>query len=221
MGDKSRIVTGDEWLVGSHPREPGFIPDNTTSGGHQQYVYGAFKGTLFHIGMSPSEIPKLDSPWFVSDDPSNTEIRRSIIKKFASVALPKKLSSQVIDIRASEGLKNIEGKVTRRASKSAGTVVRVNRIAEKNLLNSIIAGWIEGIGNFKKNNPVLYLCDLGCYQAVDVAWVVEKYFDAQVRFNLKAIHKDALILLVTEDLCCTQFKIQFKELDVGNSKTAA
>lgn len=220
-GDNSRIVTGDEWLASSHPRPPGFTPDSVTSGSYQQHVSGAIKGTLFHIGISPSEIPKLDSQWFVSDDPSNTEIRRSVIKKFASVALPKKLSSQVIDIRASEGLKNIGGEVTRRASKSAGTVVRVNRIAEKNLLNSIIAGWIEGIGNFKKNNPVLYLCDLGRYQAVDVAWVVERYFDAQVRFNLEAIHKDALILLVTEDLCCTQFKIQFKELDVGNSKTAA
>lgn len=220
QNDTSRIVTGNEWIAGPHPRPQGFTPDTVTAGLYQQHASGNIKGTLFHIGISPSEIPPLDSQWFASDETSNAKIRNSIIKKFALVSLPKTLETQVIDIRTNEGLENIGKLVNERASNSTGTVVRVNRIAEKNLVNSIITAWLDGIGNLNKYSPTLYLCDLGRYQAVDVAWVIKKFFYASQRFDMKVEHKDALILLVTEDLCCTQFKVRFEKRDIGKSKKA-
>lgn len=215
QNDTSRIVARDEWLAGSHPRPQGFTSHSVTTGLYQQHVSGAIEGTLFHIGISPSEIPSLDSQWFVSDDASSALTRLSIIKKFASYqpTKPNKLETRVIDIRANEGLENIGSLVKKMASELAGTIVRVNRVAEKNLVNVIITAWINGLGESKQKTPVLFLCDLGRYQAVDVAWVVKKYFEGLMRFDLGNVPKEALIFLVTEDLCCTQFNARFNERD--------
>ncbi|TVO59193.1 hypothetical protein FHP89_20865 [Denitromonas ohlonensis] len=208
--DRSMVITGREWLAGPHPRPPGFSDDVVSSGGHV-LTKDSLAGTFYHLGISPAVIPKLNSQWFSSDKPTSSNVLHSIITKFAATKPPRSLSSKVIDIRSGEGLESVESRVTEHTTKSlGGTVVRVNRVAEKNLVNKIVVSWLLGTAKSSRKSSLLFLCDLGRYQAVDTVWVVEKLFTKYDRIDLGRWKGDASIFLITEDLCCTELKLNFK-----------
>lgn len=208
--DRSMVITGREWLAGPHPRPPGFNDDVVTAGGHI-LCQEPLAGTFYHLGVSPAVIPELNSQWFSSDKPTSSETRRSIIGKFAGTKPPRNLLSKVIDIRSGEGLESVERRIAEHTTGTPGaTVVRVNRVAEKNLVNKIVVSWLLGTAKSTRKSSLLFLCDLGRYQAIDTVWVVEKLFSKGERIDLGGWKGDASIFLITEDLCCTELKLNFK-----------
>jgi hypothetical protein len=209
QNDSTRIITGNEWIAGSHPRPPGFQDNAVTSGGYLIQP-SPINGTFFHLGISPSVIPELNVQWFSSDKSSSEDVRLSVIKKFSNTKSPSRLESRVIDIRNGEGLSSVQNRVRQTSESLGGTIVRVNRIAEKNLINQIVVAWIRG--SAKSNRPVsnLFLCDLGRYQAIDTVWVIEHLFSSGHRLGLEGSPGDMTIFLVTEDLCCTGLPVTFK-----------
>ncbi|HNY46616.1 MAG TPA: hypothetical protein PKN64_06640, partial [Casimicrobium sp.] len=209
QNDNTRIVTGTEWLAGPHPRPSGFMDNSTATGGYLAQR-DLIEGTFFHLGISPSVIPKLTKQWFSSDKDTHADIRQAIIRKFARTTPRSKLQSRAIDIRSGEGLRSVQTRVESTAMVMAGTIVRVNRIAEKNLVNQIVLAWIRGSAKSKQKNSTLFLCDLGRYQAIDIVWVIENMFRPKERYELEGLPADSTIFLVTEDLCCTELKVTFK-----------
>ncbi|MES2039640.1 MAG: hypothetical protein V4495_17635 [Pseudomonadota bacterium] len=215
--DVTRIVTGCEWIAGSHPRAPGYEDTTITTGGYQIQP-DPVHGTFFHVGISSAEIPKMGDKWFTSDDSSNAIRRDSIISRFERISgsqVVQNLKNRVIDIRSGDGLHRVQVNIKQSAKKYSETVVRVNRVSEKNLISTMFHSWLIGIGDSKQTNSILYLCDLGRFQAVDVAWVIENYLGINSRFRLKNIPLKATIFLVTEDLCCMQFITRFEEIELG------
>lgn len=218
--DRTRIITGREWLVGPHPRPSGFHDNVISTGGYAQNAR-AIAGTFYHLGISPAVIPELNSQWFSSDKKTSSEMRRSVINKFAATKPPRQLVSNVIDIRNGEGIESVQNRVVSKTAGSlGGTVVRVNRVAEKNLVNRIVGSWLLGTAKSTRKSSLLFLCDLGRYQAVDTVWVVEQLFSAKDRFDLGGWTGDASIFLVTEDLCCTELKLTFKDRHGGATQVS-
>jgi hypothetical protein len=218
--DRSLVITGREWLAGPHPRPTGFHDDVLATGGHMLCT-DLLTGTFYHLGISPAVIPELNSQWFSSDKPTSTEILRSIVKKLSGSTPVKNLSSKVIDIRSGEGLESVERRVIELTTGSlGGTVVRVNRVAEKNLVNKIVVSWLLGTAKSTRKSSLLFLCDLGRYQAVDTVWVVENFFSRGERFDLGGWKGDASIFLITEDLCCTELKLNFKSRHDGQTQVS-
>jgi len=218
--DRTRIITGKEWLAGPHPRPPGFHDNVATSGGYKQSP-DSIAGTFYHLGISPAVIPELNSQWFSSDKTSSSEHRHSVINKFAVTKPPRHLTSNVIDIRNGEGIESVQSRVVNKTTGSlGGTVVRVNRVAEKNLVNRIVVSWLLGTAKSARKSSLLFLCDLGRYQAVDTVWVVEHLFSGKERFDLGGWTGDASIFLVTEDLCCTKLRLTFKARHGGATQVS-
>ena len=218
--DRTRIVTGREWLAGPHPRPSGFHNNVVSTGGHKQSS-DSIAGTFYHLGISPAVIPELNSQWFSSDKQSSSETRRSVINKFAVTKPPKNLASNVIDIRNGDGIESVQSRVVDKTSGSLGaTVVRVNRVVEKNLVNRIVVSWLMSTAKSARKSSLLFLCDLGRYQAVDTVWVVEHLFSAKERFDLGGWTGDASIFLVTEDLCCTELRLTFKARHDGTTQVS-
>ncbi|BBB64107.1 hypothetical protein UNDKW_5834 [Undibacterium sp. KW1] len=216
--DVTRIVTGHEWIAGPHPRPKGFHADTISTGGYKAQP-DAILGTFFHIGISSAEIPRMSEKWFASDEISNAHIRNSVLKKFSQLSKDAtlfQLKNHVIDIRSELGLDSVHSKIIETAKEYSETIVRVNRVSEKNLIITMLFSWFEGIGKSTQNNSTLFLCDLGRFQAVDVVWVLENFLGKNSRFSLKNVPDDTKIFLVTEDLCCLQFSVHFK--DIGNEK---
>ena len=210
QNDSTRIITGNEWLAGSHPRPPGFQDNAVTTGSYLQHSEG-IQGTIFHVGLSPSVIPELNAQWFSNDRASSEQIRKSIIQKFGRPRKLPNLTSNVIDIKGGEGLESTQKRVRDVASTRSGTVVRVNRVAEKNLVNRVVVAWIQGCAAASRPASSLYLCELGRYQAIDTLWVVEHLFAQNYRLDLPgAPPKGLSIFLVTEDLCCTTLTVECK-----------
>jgi len=210
QNDSTRIVTGNEWLAGTHPRPPGFQDNAPSTGGYIQQR-DPFHGTIFHVGLSPSVIPELNSQWFTTDRADSVSVRESIIQKFGRTKPRQNLDSNVIDIRGGEGLESVQARVKEVSTRRSGTVVRVNRIAEKNLVNRVVVAWIQGCANATRPASSLFLCELGRYQAVDTQWVIEHLFSQTYRIELSGNVPSGLsIFLVTEDLCCTSLNLEFK-----------
>lgn len=213
QNDVTRIITGAEWLAGPHPRPRGYESNSVSTGGYR-LADERIRGTIFHIGISPAEIPAMNAPWFVSDDPTSKPVLGLVAKKFASLVTDERINPTVIDIRLGDGLTNVERAVKASTISHSGTVVRVNRVAEKNLVNQILFSWIQGLGSSQSKSNTLFLCDLGRYQALDIAWVVANSFNKH-RIHLKRRPSGAKVILVTEDLCCAQFNLSFADISEG------
>lgn len=208
--DRTRIVTGTEWLAGPHPRPSGFHDNVISTEGHKQNPE-SIAGTFYHLGISPAVIPELNTQWFSSDKATSADTRRSVISKFVATKPPRQLVSNVIDIRNGEGIESVQSRVANKSATTLGaTVVRVNRVAEKNLVNMIVVSWLLGTAKSKRKSSLLFLCDLGRYQAVDTVWVVEQLFSGKERYDLSGWIGEASIFLITEDLCCTELRLTFK-----------
>jgi hypothetical protein len=203
--DRTRIVTGNEWLAGPHPRGPAFSEGGSHTGGYH-LERNRLAGTIFHIGISPAEIPRLDSPWFASDDVAHKEVRAAVLSALSAAGPPLSLQSRVVDIRRNDALGDIGLRVMRAAQSDSSTVIRLSRVADKNLINAMLDAWLKGIAIAAPEASGLYLCDLGRYQAIDAVWVINSFFRRRPITWTRP--KKAAIFVVTEDLCLLRLDLE-------------
>ena len=212
----SRIITNREWLAEKHPRPEGYHPNTLTPGGYNQQK-NQIKGTFFHLGINFLEIPELDSSWLDLGSKKNNNDRSFIIKNFSKLDKKPDFDSKnkVINVRAGEGLKNIKSLVYEHSKQNISTIIRVHRVADKNLINSIMTSWINGIRDFdeshsfKRQNPILYLCDLGRFQAIDLVWMLP-YLNRRLDTNILRYNQKPEVYIATEDLCFFKFSLLVK-----------
>jgi hypothetical protein len=212
--DTSRIFTLNECIAGAHP---GDINYQGTDGATGNFYKGSdhWYGTIFHIGLKPTEIPRLPNPWFESDELTNHDVRSNVLNKIINTDYP--ATNSVVDIRYGTSIEELRSAVNKVASLSERTVVRFGRVAQKNYINNLVSSWCDSFSLAGVKTPLLYLCDLGRSQAVDTAWVISQYFPKSLKIADKKLR--AAIYIVTEDLCCVQLRIEFESTTGHESMT--
>jgi hypothetical protein len=202
--DSSRIIAGVEWVAGTHPRDPNFEGVEGTSGNFHLGA-GRLSGTIFHVGITPAEIPRLEAPWFEPNGEGCRTTREAVLYKLGSsdsVGV-----TDVVDIRYGDRFASIRSEVTTAAAKGDRALVRFGRVAPKNYINDLLSSWCATFAQPKRTTALLYLCDLGRTQAIDAVWIISQYFPRSLS---AAPGLRAAVYVVTEDLCCLMIRFRFR-----------
>lgn len=230
--DWSRVLTGREWLAGPHPRPPGWDLDSESTGGYRE-LKGVFLGTLVHVVITPSLPPPLAGNWFDSANKSSAATLRSVVgaidKDVQTTGgrqhVAKRMQSSrfggenivdgsgstcVLNVRRGEALKSVERSISQLARRGLSKLfVRLHRVTEKNIVTRIIESWQKAVlADSRLTHATIYICDLGRYQALDTAWVLEK--STKIRLSSAVlVPPRASIVVVTEDLCLGAFNVSW------------